>query len=337
MRINTILMLVAGELPVVVAEKEGKVFDWLFLRNVLVFIVCVVAVVYVLFKIGVFDKNKPAKKMHTEQQNYNKEKQKRKLVHFALSALEGFAQKVGGGISDAEKYAWEFRILRMMQTIDIVGRKITPIEMVGLLRFITFLCVSVGIAGVLITGNLVFIVFVIVGLIVTPAVKLYCDMTISEQDKAIERDFTDFYLLVHSRLMKGTQAHIASALQEYLNICDETMTYEDHRELRDFVAYLLATITLMGDEYKAVLAVRDKYKSAAVINFCNIASQALQGVDNANNLLQFKIEMVAKQKAQVRIIAEQRAEKAMKSIYAVWAILAEFVIIVMITRLQVVF
>lgn len=337
MHISNKIKYCTRELPIVVSEKDGFYIDYLMLRNILVFFICVVAILYVLFKIGVFDTNKPAKKIQEEQKTYAIEKRKRKIVHFILNSLEGFAQKVGGGISDAEKFAWDFRILRLFKPIEIVGRKITALEMVGMLRFVTFSCVSVGVAGLFIAGNVFYGILILIGIIAPVLIKMYCDLRITEQDNAIERDFTDFYLLIHSRLMKGTQAHIASALQEYINICDSTMRPEDYRDLRDFVAYLLATITLMGDENKAILAIRDKYKSATVINFCNLASQALQGVDNANNLIAFKIEMVAKQKAQVRMVAQQRAEKAMTSIYAIWIILAEFVVIVMATRLTLIF
>lgn len=335
--LNTSLLLAANEIPIVVETKDGHATDYLLIRNVLVFFICVIAIIFILTKFGVFTTNQSAKKLKEEQQSYNKIQKQRKQTQDILSALDGFADKVGGGISTNAQYAWDFRILRLMQPIESVGRKMTSKELVGLLRLIQFLCVSIGCAAFCITFNVFFVIFIVIGVSLPTVVASICDMQIAEQDKAIERDFTDFYLLVHSRLLKGTQAHISNTLTEYLNICDTTMPVNEYKELREFVSYLRSSISIMGDEVKALNQVREKYHSATVTNFCTLATQALQGVDNQDRLLTFKVELIARQKAQVRAVAQKRAEKAMKAIFAIWVILAEFVVVVMVTRLSVVF
>ena len=324
-------------IPIVVSAEEGTYVDYLTIRNVSVLLICIIAVIYVLKKLGIFNKAKPATKIKREQQDYAAIVQKRKTTQYILTALEGFAQKVGGGISERERFNWDFRIQRLMKPIESVGRTMTPIEVIGLLRFMQFFLISVGVAGLVINGSVLFGILLLIGVVIPSVVTMICDMQISEQDKNIERDFTDFYLMVHSHLLKGTRAHIASTLTEYLRMCDATMEPEDHKDIRGFVAYLRASISVLSDEQKAIMSIRDKYKSATVVNFCNLASAAMQGVDNQEGLLTFKLELIERQKNYVRSVAHERAEKATKSIYAIWLILAEFVVIVMVTRLMVVF
>lgn len=323
-------------IPLVVKSEEGTYVDYLAIRNVSVVLICIVAVLYVFGKLGFFNMAKPSTKIKQEQQDYNAVIKKRKFTQNVLSALEGFAQKVGGGINDRDRFNWDFRIQRLMQPIEAVGRTMTPIEVVGLLRFVQFFLISVGIAGLVINGAVFFAILVLIGIVIPSVVTMICDMMITEQDKNIERDFTDFYLLVHSHLLKGTNAHIANTLTEYIQMCDATMEPEDHKDIRGFAAHLRATISVMSDEQKAINQIRDRYKSATVVNFCNLASAAMQGVDNQEGLLTFKLELIERQKTYVRNVARERAEKATKSIYAIWLILAEFVVIVMVTRLMVV-
>jgi hypothetical protein len=43
---------------------------------------------------------------------------------------------------------------------------------------------------------------------------------------------------------------------------------------------------------------REKYHSPVIVNFCNVATQSLQGIDNLDSLLTLKMELT-RRKAQL--------------------------------------
>ena len=72
---------------------------------------------------------------------------------------------------------------------------------------------------------------------------------------------------------------------------------------------------------------RDIYHSATIINFCNIASQSLQGVDNFDNLMTFKLQLVDRKTVIMRKRQQQILASGERSIYAIWVILFIFVVV----------
>ena len=70
---------------------------------------------------------------------------------------------------------------------------------------------------------------------------------------------------------------------------------------------------------------REVYHSATIINFCNVASQALQGIDNFDNLLTFKMQLVERKTNLMRKRQQAILRSGERSIYAIWVILIIFI------------
>ena len=61
------------------------------------------------------------------------------------------------------------------------------------------------------------------------------------------------------------------------------------------------------------------------MNFCNVASQALQGIDNADTLLTFKMALVEKKAQAMRKTAQKLRIKGERSIYLIYVLLFIFI------------
>lgn len=300
--------------------------SWLLLIPILAL---VIGIFYNTLHIGM---SKSEKKLKRDRQMYLKEQKDRKRILNFLKGCSDFADKVGGGLSPKTKYAWDFRILRTFKEIELIGRTMTSEEFVGLIRLIQFVSVAVGISGVLLSGSGFFIVMVLFGFVLPTCASGIADMQIKMQNEAIDRDFAEVYLLVHTKLLKGAGTHIAPTLTEYLKVADATKSPEEQKYLRSFVKDLLTTINVVTDERAALHSIREKYSTATIVNFCNLAEQALNGTDVAEKLLTFKLELLNRTKQAAEVDAKRRAEKAQKAIYVVWVILGEVVTVAMVTR-----
>ena len=93
-----------------------------------------------------------------------------------------------------------------------------------------------------------------------------------------------------------------------------------------FARYFL-NLLAMYEDHQAVPKLRDIYHSATIINFCNIASQSLQGVDNFDNLMTFKLQLVDRKTVIMRKRQQQILASGERSIYAIWVILFIFVVV----------
>ena len=91
------------------------------------------------------------------------------------------------------------------------------------------------------------------------------------------------------------------------------------RVMLKFSKYFLNLLSLYED-HVAVPMLRDSYHSATVINFCNIAGQALNGVDNFDNLLTFRMQLVERKTNLMRERQQKILRSGERSIYAIWII-----------------
>lgn len=321
------------EILEVVKEISNRDVDYVALRNWLVFIVLVITTILVIRSQHVGG-TKSEKKLKKERKQYLQEQKQRKARIQWLRMCAGFADKVGGGITDKSKFLWDFRIARLFKQDELIGRTWSSLELVGMLRLLQFVCVAIGFSALVLVGNVFSVILIIVGFVIAPVYAMFCDMLIKQQDANIDKDFADVYLLLHSKLLQGTNAHIASTLTDYLRIADATKPPEMQKDLRQFVRDLVTTIAVVTDERLALLKMREKYKTATIINFCNIACQALDGADNADKLLTFKMDLLNRTKMQAEIDAKERAAKAQQAIYAVWVILFEVIGVVLVPKLS---
>ena len=86
-------------------------------------------------------------------------------------------------------------------------------------------------------------------------------------------------------------------------------------------------IEIYGDDSMAVNEMRKTYKSAMLVNFFNLAIQALRGVDNKDKLLAFKMELSQQKLEQMTKKANELVAKGQKAIMLIFVILAQFVVL----------
>ena len=127
--------------------------------------------------------------------------------------------------------------------------------------------------------------------------------------------------------MRGTEVRLGPTLQTYLQTLEAIDTTEETEAIKQFVQDLYYNIEVYGADSKAVAMIREKYHSATVINFCNLAIQSLNGVDNKDKLIAFKIELTQKDLMLMTERANKAVEKGSRAIVSIYFILFQFVVL----------
>ena len=169
-------------------------------------------------------------------------------------------------------------------------------------------------------------------LIVVPVVMFFRLQTyqtifrakIRDEDEIIDDYFLDLYLLLYSQLRQGSRARLQGTVEQYIATLESQSDNEVRETMLKLARYMLNLLSLYED-HVAIPKLRDTYRSATIINFCNVATQSLNGVDNFDNLLTFKMQLVQRKtevmrKRQQKILAQGRT-----SILAIWIILFIFI------------
>ena len=149
---------------------------------------------------------------------------------------------------------------------------------------------------------------------------------IQDEDEIIDNYFIDIYLLLFSKLRQGSRARLQTTLENYINTLEGQALTKENEVMLKFARYFL-NLLAMYEDHQAVPKLRDIYHSATIINFCNIASQSLQGVDNFDNLMTFKLQLVDRKTVIMRKRQQQILASGERSIYAIWVILFIFVVV----------
>jgi hypothetical protein len=205
----------------------------------------------------------------------------------------------------------------------ILDRMLTPEEYQGRLIFVLLcglLCMPIGFlfnVAWFIGGAL------IIYALFAPA-TLKAD--IKEEDAIIDIYFIDLYLLLYSKLRQGSKARLSQTVESYIDTLQNAQDLNMKRVMLRFSQFFLNNLSMYPD-HEAVPMLRQRYKSSTIINFCNVASQALQGIDNADTLLTFKMNLVEKKSKAMRKKARKMQEKASHSIYAIYILLVIFVVL----------
>ena len=97
--------------------------------------------------------------------------------------------------------------------------------------------------------------------------------------------------------------------------------------MEKFVTQFRNNIEVYGDDCIAVKKLREVYRSSMIVNFCNLAVQALNNVDNSDKLLAFKIELSQKRMEQMTAEAKKRVAKGQRMIYLIFIILGQFIVL----------
>lgn len=151
-------------------------------------------------------------------------------------------------------------------------------------------------------------------------------MRIADEDMVIDNYFIDMYLLMYSKLRQGSRARLQGTIENYISTLQSSKKTAETDVMLKFARYFLNLLALYED-HVAVPHLRDNYHSATVVNFCNVATQSLNGIDNYDNLLTFKMQLTERRTNMMRERQRKILRKGERSIYAIWIILFIFVVV----------
>lgn len=306
--------------------------DNITMADIVIYLTTAGLIFWVLKLYGVIGGNKSVKKATYDKKQMDALQRKRKIALWTMDQFESFANKVGNGISISKKKKYEFYITRLDMRISVLNRLWKPIELVGVFRMVGFFGVILFALGV---SQMEFnaLWFSILFLLIPRAFEMSSEKKLIEEDKELEEDFPDLYLLLNPKLQQGANARIANTLAEYLMSLEMMYASTEHIPIKKFVRLLRNNIELQADEVLALTKVRSLYKSATVINFCNIAIQALNGIDNREKLVAFEQELTRQKMESMRKRAHALVVHGQKALIAVYIILAEFVLLSLWSRI----
>ena len=149
---------------------------------------------------------------------------------------------------------------------------------------------------------------------------------ILDENLIIDNYFIDLYLLLFSKLRQGSRARLQSTLDNYYFSLDNQTETDELKVMKKFVRHFLNLVALYED-HVAVMKIRDLYPQATIINFCNIASQAMQGIDNYDSLISYKMQLIDRKRNIMKRRAEHLLTMGTRSIYLIWVILVIFIVV----------
>lgn len=280
------------------------------------------AVVQVLRTFGVFEFKRHPKKVvsniHAERKANNNRRRERKRLEF----YSGITNTFRGLLMTQSQYENHlYYIQRLELRSNVLNRFYTPEEYRGKYAFRLIISLFFVPLGVLFPPFFVVTAIMVIMFLTYPTVL---KGRIEEEDTIIDNNFLNLYLLMYSKLKMGSRARLQNVVESYI----DTVQNESDVKIRDTMAklgrFMLNNLSQYED-HVAIPKLRERYKSATIINFCNVAGQALQGVDNADNLLTFKMQLIERK----TIAMEKRSERiymsGQRSIYLIWVILFFFV------------
>ena len=300
--------------------------DSLFVRDLIVYAVLVIFVLFVTKQNNMWGTRKGTSKTKIEVKKDKEIAKKRNISLWILNKADYICNNFGfqPSLSKIEKY--KFNINRGRLEAPYTDRNFSPTELLGIFKFIKFISCFFAIFLTVLTGSRVFLIL-FVGLFVNAIFEYVMEFKIMDEDKEIEKDFPDLYMLLYSRLVRGTQTRLAPTLDDYIKSIDAVYGEESHKAMRNFVMDLRKNIEIYGDDSMAVHKMRDTYRSAMLVNFFNLAIQSLRGVDNKDKLLAFKMELSQKKLDAMTEAANALVAKGQKAVMLIFIILAQFVVL----------
>lgn len=273
---------------------------------------------------GLWGNNKASKKATKDAKEEKARLRTRARIVRILGFFEWLALNYGFEPSKYKLENWQYRINRLEISVPYIGRLIKPLELAGIMKLFNIIGIFMVITIYVTTGSL----FELVGLLFLFANKVFDAVTlgiIMDEDAKLDAEFPELYFALYHRLVKGTDVRLAPTLRDFLLARD---TPEDKKELKvilNFVTDLLRTIHLYGDDSMAIKKLREKYNSVTYVNFSNLAVQALSGVDNADKLLSYRMELQHKNNEKIKIKADKAVRKGQLATWAVLLILFKYI------------
>lgn len=290
-----------------------------------IIIVCTAYAVFEILRLfGLFEINTKPSKVVSTIEEARKSKVKRQREQKILATYSSLTNAFRGILMSnycEEKH--KFYIERLDLKTKYLGRRYTAEELRGKQAFPFFLSL---LTIPLILFKPIIALVPIVTFVKFVTYQALLAQKIRDEDTIIDNYFIDLYLLMFSTLRQGSRARLQGILENYIDTLEVQAKTVEVEVMLKFSRYFLNLLALYED-HQAVPLLRNLYKSATIINFCNVASQSLQGVDNFDNLITFKMQLIERKTTVMRKRAEALVRNGERSIYAIWAILFIFIIV----------
>ena len=302
-------------------------------KDIIVYGILLVIVIFALYKLNIIGTRKGVKKSSKQRDKQKSEVRNRKTTIFFMKQFGNIYNIIG---NSTPEYLFELKYLldRNDVRVKTLDRRIKPEEVVGIFRFIQMLIIIAVIFIVSFTLN--FTLFSLLLLVLLPkSYILLLKAQIAAEDEQLEIDFPDLYLLLYSRLKKGAHTKIEPTMNDYVrSLNDMYGVGVGHIAIRRFCSRFSANVEIYGDEVVAIKHLREYYRSPTVVNFCNLAIQALTGVDNREKLLTFKQELAEERRVRMDLKAAALVRKGIRAINIIYVILFEFIVLSWISKID---
>lgn len=293
--------------------------------QMLIVVLLTIFVVYnLLVSFGVFEFTARPKKTVNEIETKRKTAKKRKLE---TTKLNTFAQATdlfrGIFMSESCYENHQYYIQRLELRSKMLDRLLTPEEVRGerVLPFLVsliFLPLGLFWPVVLLLPILAFLNLI--------SYQTVYKAKIADEDEVIDNYFIDLYLLLYSKLRQGSRARLQGTVENYIATLESSKKSMESEVMMKFARHFLNLLALYED-HVAVPKLREDYHSATIINFCNVATQSLNGVENFDNLLTFKMQLTERRTNMMRERQKKILAQGERSIYLIWVILFIFIIV----------
>lgn len=292
------------------------------MRVFLLVLVTAFCVWQILRLYGVFEFGKGAGQLDEDIREERKNRRKRAIEQQKLRIFAHFTNFMHNLYLPTNTYEdHRYIIERLEIRSEVLDRNLTPEEFRG--KFVALMYAGLLFFPLALV-NVIYLAPAIIGVVIFAVYPTFYMKKIEDEDLIIDTYFIDLYLLMYSKLRMGARARLQPVVASYIDtlsvVSDEYM-----RKVMGKLARTLLNNLALYEDHTAVHKLREKYKSATIVNFCNVATQAMQGVDNADTLLTFKMDLVRRKLDLSRKKAEALQRKAERAIFLIYVILFIFI------------
>lgn len=303
------------------------------IKDLILYALLAVFIIWMLFKFNLIGARRGSKKSSKQKDKETVKQRHRRWAIWVMKQFESLYQFIGYTTKEHE-FEIKYLLDRCDVQIKTLERPLKVGELIGIFRFIQLFVVLITIVVISTSLSMVGIL-ILAGLLIPKGYLGMLKLKILSEDEELEENFPDLYLLLYSRLIKGSHARIEPTVQDYVNSLDDMYgSGVGHIAIRRFCARFIANVEIYGDETMAVKHMREHYRSPTIVNFCNLAIQSLSGVDNRDKLLTFKQELAEERRVKMDKRAAALVEKGNRAIYIIYVILFEFIILSWVSKVD---
>lgn len=291
-------------------------------QKILIILLTIFVVYNILVSYGVLEFSPMPTKTVNEIETKRKKNRKRKLEMKKLGLYTQAVELFRGIFMSQPCYEnHQYYIQRLDLRSEALDRLLTPEEVRGE-KVLPFL-LSIVVVPLGLFWPVVLIIPVLTFLNLISYQTMY-KARIADEDEVIDNYFIDLYLLLYSKLRQGSRARLQGTVENYIATLESSKGTVESKVMLKFAKYFLNLLALYED-HVAVPKLREDYRSATIINFCNVATQSLNGVENFDNLITFKMQLVERRTNLMRERQKKILAQGERSIYLIWVILFIFI------------